>query len=73
MEGHFTFLDWLVIGSYFGLLFFIGYYFSKRRSKDARDYFLGGNNLPYWVVAISVLATSQSAATFLGGPDQALR
>jgi len=26
--------------------------------------------MPIWVVAISVLATSQSAATFLGGPDQ---
>ncbi len=29
--------------------------------------------MPFWVVAISILATSQSAATFLGGPDQGYR
>ncbi len=29
--------------------------------------------MPIWLVAISVLATSQSAATFLGGPDQGYR
>lgn len=29
--------------------------------------------MPIWAVGISVLATSQSAATFLGGPDQGYR
>jgi len=43
------------------------------KSENAKDYFLGGNKMPYWVVAISVLATTQSAATFLGGPDQGFR
>ena len=32
--------------------------------------FSSGNSMPTWMVAISVLATSQSAATFIGGPDQ---
>jgi SSS family transporter len=34
---------------------------------------LGGQNMPVWLVSISVLATAQSAATFLGGPDQGYR
>ncbi|MDN3683822.1 hypothetical protein QW180_06180 [Vibrio sinaloensis] len=29
--------------------------------------------MPMWVVAVSVLATSQSAATFLGGPESSYR
>lgn len=29
--------------------------------------------MPVWVVAVSILATAQSAATFLGGPDQGYR
>jgi len=70
MAESFALFDWLIIGGYIVLLFGIGWIFSKRKSENSRDYFLGGNSMPYWVVAISVLATSQSAATFLGGPDQ---
>jgi len=37
--------------------------------ETTRDYFVGSNAMPMLAVAISVLATSQSAATFLGGPE----
>ena len=37
--------------------------------KSTRDYFVGGNTVPMFAAAVSVLATSQSAATFLGGPE----
>ncbi len=73
MAEGFELLDWIIVGGYVLLLVVIGGYFAKRQSKNSRDYFLGGNTMPYWVVAISVLATSQSAATFLGGPDQGYR
>ncbi|PHR90852.1 MAG: sodium:solute symporter [Robiginitomaculum sp.] len=73
MAESFTLLDWIIIGGYVGLLFVVGWLFSRREAENSRDYFLGGNTMPYWVVAISVLATSQSAATFLGGPDQGYR
>ena len=42
---------------------------SQSKVKTSRDYFTGGNAMPMFAVAISVLATSQSAATFLGGPE----
>ena len=40
------------------------------KATTSSEYFLGGNAMPTWMVAVSVLATSQSAATFIGGPDQ---
>ena len=47
--------------------------YSRKQTLTTRDYFLGSNNMAPWVVAISVIATTQSAATFLGGPDQGYR
>ena len=73
MAVSFVLLDWVIVAGYIAVLFTIGWMFSRRKSENSRDYFLGGNTMPYWVVAISVLATSQSAATFLGGPDQGYR
>ncbi|MBU2923140.1 sodium:solute symporter [Colwellia sp. 4_MG-2023] len=63
-------LDWLVFGLYGAMLLGSGLYFNRKKSNNTQDFFLGGNTIPTWMVAISILATSQSAATFLGGPDQ---
>ena len=68
-----TVLDWSIFFAYFLLLAITGWYFSRKKVTNTNDYFLGGNNMPIWLVAISVLATAQSAATFLGGPDQGYR
>ena len=66
-------IDWIIFIAYFVLLAGTGWYFSRRKVSNTKEYFLGGNNMSIWLVAISVLATSQSAATFLGGPDQGYR
>ncbi len=68
-----TIFDWSIFAGYFGILAFSGWYFSRKKVNNTNDYFLGGNDMPIWLVAISVLATAQSAATFLGGPDQGYR
>lgn len=60
--------DWLVLGAYFALLVGTGVWLS-RRQKGTEDYFLAGRSMPAWAVSISVLATSLSAATFLGVPQ----
>jgi len=62
--------DWLVLGAYFALLVGTGVWLS-RRQKGTEDYFLAGRSMPAWAVSLSVLATSLSAATFLGGPQKA--
>jgi SSS family solute:Na+ symporter len=72
MIDQFSTLDWLIFGGY-GLLLIISGWLYNRQASTSNDYFLGGKTMPMWVVAISVLATSQSAATFLGGPDQGYR
>ena len=69
MNSAFTVLDWGVFAAYFLLLSLTSVILSRGNIKSTRDYFVGGNNVPMFAVAISVLATSQSAATFLGGPE----
>ena len=67
----FTPVDWLVLSGYFAILIATGVWFSRKSLQNADDYFLGGRKMPTWAVAISILATSLSAATFVGGPQQA--
>ena len=71
MESSFATIDWIVFGSYFAVLVISSVWFSQTKIENSRDYFVGGNSVPMWAVAISVLATTQSAATFLGGPEYA--
>lgn len=59
--------------AYGTILLWSGWRVNRRKSISSKDYFLGGNAMPMWMVSISVLATSQSAATFLGGPDMGYR
>lgn len=43
----------------------------KRAGESTAGYFLAGRHMPVWAVAISTLATAQSAATFVGVPQAA--
>lgn len=65
----FTALDWGIFTVYFIILSATGWLVSRRKASSSNDYFLAAHTMPVWLVAISVLATSQSAATFLGGPE----
>ncbi len=61
--------DWVVLGAYFTLVAATGVWFARRAQKDTADYFLAARSMPVWAVAISVLATTQSGATYLGAPQ----
>lgn len=63
-------IDWIVVALYAALLVVTGWWLS-RRQKGTEDYFLAGRRMPMWAVAVSVLASALSAATFLGAPQQA--
>jgi solute:Na+ symporter, SSS family len=69
----FTGLDWTILALYVALLALAGWWSSRRKPGDAADYFLAGHHAPTWLVAISALSTMQSAATFLGVPDNSFR
>lgn len=65
--------DWAVLCAYFMLLALSGVYFTRRarkHTKNTDDYFLGGRRMPVWAVGISIVATSMSAASFIGVPQQ---
>nr|WP_233999508.1 sodium:solute symporter [Pseudoalteromonas sp. T1lg22] len=70
INAHYEALDWLVFGAYALLIALTAWWFNRQKANTSAEYFLGGNAMPTWMVAVSVLATSQSAATFIGGPDQ---
>lgn len=73
MKAFFQPIDWVVLIGFVLLLFGIGVFFQRTKAKNAEDYFLAGHNVAPWVVAISTIATMQSAATFLGAPDYGYR
>jgi solute:Na+ symporter, SSS family len=69
MDLSFTGLDWAILGGYLAILTATAIWSSRGDAATTKDYFLAGNAMPAWLIAISVLSTTQSAATFLGGPD----
>ncbi len=69
----FTALDWAILGGYVTILAIAGYLSTRSNMDDADDYFLASHHAPTWLVAVSVLSTVQSAATFLGVPDNSFR
>lgn len=72
MHTSFMPIDWAVLAGYVLLLAVAGW-LTTRRGMKSDDYFLAGHHAPTWLVAISVLSTVQSAATFLGVPDNSFR
>ncbi len=65
--------DWVVLSLYLALLVVTGIWFSRREQKTTSEYFLAGRNMPMWAVAVSIIATSLSAATFVGAPEQSYK
>ena len=62
-----TFLDFSVMAVYFGAVIAIGVHFG-RQQKDPDDYFLGRNQLPWWAIMLSIVATETSALTVISIP-----
>jgi len=68
----FTIYDWAILALYFVILAVSGVLLSRRQT-DTKDYFLARGSIPMWAAAVSLLATALSAATFIGGPQQAYK
>ena len=60
-------VDWAVIAVYLIGIITLGLWLG-RGQKTTRDFFLGGRDLPWWGVALSIVATETSALTFIGVP-----
>lgn len=56
-------IDWAILIIFFIILLSIGFFASKRAGKSVNDFFLSGRNMPWWLLGISMVATTFSADT----------
>ncbi len=56
-------LDWILIISFFIIFLIIGVLVSKKSGKNTQEFFLSGRNMPWWLLGISMVATTFSADT----------
>ena len=52
--------DWVAVALFFALLMSIALLCSRRAGRDAKDYFLSGRSMPWWLVGISMCAATTS-------------
>ncbi|MEE9373220.1 MAG: sodium:solute symporter family protein [Saprospiraceae bacterium] len=55
--------DWIIIGIILLAVLSIGIWSSRTSGKSAEEYFLSGRNMPWWLLGISMVATTFSADT----------
>ena len=60
-------LDWSMMGIYVALLIWMAWYLG-RKQQNKEDYYLGGNDIPFWSIGISTMATQCSTNSLLGAP-----
>ena len=58
-----SFLDWAIIAIFFMLYLGIGIWSSKKAGKDPESFFLAGKDMPWWLLGISMVATTFSTDT----------
>ena len=58
-----TSLDWIIVFTYFTISLVIGIWASRQAGKDTMSFFLAGRNMPWWLLGISMVATTFSADT----------
>ena len=56
-------LDWSIIGAFFVISLIIGILAARRAGKGTGEFFLGGRNMPWWLLGVSMVATTFSADT----------
>ena len=56
-------LDWGLIIAFFVVSLGIGLYASRKSGKSTSEFFLSGRNMPWWLLGISMVATTFSADT----------
>ena len=58
-----TSLDWGIILLFFILTLGVGLWVARSAGKSTTDFFLSGRNMPWWLLGISMVATTFSADT----------
>ena len=56
-------IDWAIIITFFSISLFIGIWVSKKAGSSSGEFFLSGRNMPWWLLGISMVATTFSTDT----------
>ena len=56
-------VDWMIIIFIMTITVIVGIYSSKKASKDTNQFFLSGKKMPWWLLGISMVATTFSTDT----------
>jgi len=56
-------IDWGIIIAFFALTLLIGIVVSKRAGSNTSEFFLSGRNMPWWLLGVSMVATTFGADT----------
>jgi Na+/proline symporter len=58
-----TALDWGIIAAFFIISLLIGLFSAKSAGSSSKEFFLSGRNMPWWLLGVSMVATTFSADT----------
>ncbi|MFT5601698.1 MAG: SSS family solute:Na+ symporter [Flavobacteriales bacterium] len=56
-------IDWAIIIAFFAVSLIIGLITSKSAGKSSEDFFLSGRSMPWWLLGVSMVATTFAADT----------
>lgn len=56
-------IDWIIIAIFLIILVIIGLVVGRKGGKDSASFFLSGRNMPWWLLGVSMVATTFSIAT----------
>jgi len=56
-------IDWIIIFSFFLLSLIIGIIVSKKAGKNSEEFFVSGRSMPWWLLGVSMVATTFSTDT----------
>jgi SSS family solute:Na+ symporter len=56
-------LDYAIIATFFAITLSIGIYVSKKAGENSTEFFLSGRTMPWWLLGVSMVATTFSTDT----------
>ncbi len=68
---HLRFVDLALVVAYLAGITLFGLHFRRRGERSLRSYFLADRNLPWWAIALSIVAAETSTLTIVSVPGLA--
>ncbi|MBN1815716.1 MAG: Na+:solute symporter [Sedimentisphaerales bacterium] len=56
-------IDWAIVAGFFAVILLVGVLVSRRAGSSSAEFFLGGRSMPWWLLGVSMVATTFSTDT----------